>query len=65
MLAEVVDKKFCIAMLITDYCVLPYYDTPQDRQGELQLARRMFANHIYETVSDNLLGTTLIISAKP
>ena len=57
MLAEVVDKKFCIAMLITDYCVLPYYDTPQDRQGELQLARRMFANHIYETVSDNLLGT--------
>lgn len=51
---EVVGKKFCICMMISDYCVLPYYDSPND-SGKV-LINRIFANYIYHTVSDKLLG---------
>ena len=51
---EVVDKKFCICMMICDYCVVPYYDSPNNL--EKVLIKRIFANYIYHTVSDNLLG---------
>lgn len=56
LLAEVVDKRYCIAMLVTDYCVLPYYDTPEDSLLKAQILKRSFANYISETVSDQLLG---------
>jgi len=57
--AEVVDKRFCIARLITDYCAVPYYELPENYQSfpELWMLKRSFANHIYETISDELLGT--------
>ncbi len=51
---EVVDKKFCICMMIIDYCVIPYYDSPNN--PEKVLIRKIFANYIYHTASDNLLG---------
>lgn len=50
---EIVDKKFCMATMITDYCVVPYYDSPSCI--ELIFCKRFFANEIYETVSDKLL----------
>ncbi len=50
---EIVDKKFCMAAMITDYCVLPYYDSPMCL--EWVLCKRIFANELYSTVSDNLL----------
>lgn len=55
---EMVDKKFCIAMIITDYCVFPYYDISAEYyySEEANILRRYFANYIYKNVSDSLLG---------
>lgn len=55
---EVVNKKFCMAMMITNYCVFPYYDMlPEDYNSyEAILLRKKFANYICESISDELLG---------
>ena len=55
---EVVNKKFCIAMMITNYCVFPYYDIDlKDYSSESAiLVRKYIANYIYEAISDKLMG---------
>lgn len=56
--AEVVNKKYCIAMMITDYCVFPYYDSPPELYctENAAMVKRFFANYIYVSISDQLLG---------
>lgn len=56
--AEVVNKKYCIAMMITDYCIFPYYDAPSELYWTecAAMVRRSFANYIYASISDQLLG---------
>ena len=56
--AEVVNKKYCIAMMITEYCIFPYYDAPPELYWTecTAMAKRFFANYIYESISDQLLG---------
>ncbi|EOU1943053.1 DUF3800 domain-containing protein [Clostridium perfringens] len=58
LIIEVVNKKFCISMMITNYCVLPYYDLPQEElvSNEHKLVLRFLASYIYENISDELLG---------
>lgn len=58
MFIEIVNKKFCIAMMITNYCVFPYYDfSPEDYNSfQANLIRRNFANYICESISDDLMG---------
>jgi len=52
---EVVNKKYCIAKQIVDYCIIPYYDSPiNDEKGKF--VRQIFANYIYEHIDDALLG---------
>ncbi|QNU66518.1 DUF3800 domain-containing protein [Ruminiclostridium herbifermentans] len=58
MLIEVVNKKFCIAMHIVNYCIIPYYDFPEEQyySYDAGVLRRSFANYIYDKISDNLFG---------
>ncbi|MCI9433532.1 MAG: DUF3800 domain-containing protein [Oscillospiraceae bacterium] len=58
LLAEVVNKKYCIAMMITDYCIFPYYDTPPKLYctEDAAIVKRSFANYIYVSISDQLMG---------
>lgn len=55
---EVVNKKFCMAMTITNYCVFPYYDIPIEiyNSDAAILMRKNIANYIYESISNKLLG---------
>lgn len=55
---EIVNKKFCISMMITNYCVCPYYDIPLEKYEsyEVTMVRKNFANFICETINDELLG---------
>lgn len=55
---EIVNKKFCIAKMITDYCIFPYNDwsSKEYNSYEANLLRRNFANYIYDFISDKLLG---------
>ncbi len=55
---EVVNKKFCMATRITDYCICPYYDVPPEYyfSDEGQLIKKNFANYICVSISDELLG---------
>lgn len=58
LLIEIVNKRYCIAMMINDYCVFPYYDTPIEYHlsPKSVLVKRCFANYIYDFISDDLLG---------
>lgn len=55
---ELVNKKFCTAMMITDYCIFPYYDIDIERYNspEGTSVRKLLANYTYESITDNLLG---------
>jgi len=55
---EIVNKKFCMAMYITDYCVFPYYDIQYEKYTSYEgtVLRKNFANFIYDSISDELLG---------
>ena len=57
LLLEIVNKKYCIAMVITEYCVVPYYRISKDliREGII-IDKQCIANYIYEVLSDKLLG---------
>lgn len=58
LMVEIVNKKYCVAMMITDYCVFPYYDTPSEAYQSPKgvLLRCCFANYIHDFISDKLLG---------
>ena len=58
LIVEIANKKFCIAMMISNYCIFPYYDIDEDvyNSYEANFLRRCFANYVYESVSDDLLG---------
>ena len=51
-------KKYNICMIITNYCVLPYYDIPTEQMysKEIKILKMTFANFLAETLSDELLG---------
>lgn len=55
---EIVNKRFCMAMKINDYCVLPYYDISTEYYSSYEgiLIRKNFANYICKTINDELLG---------
>ena len=50
---EIVDELFCVAMIITDYCVFPYYDTYNIRGR--WYCKQIFANYICDNISNALL----------
>ncbi len=52
---EVVNKRYCIAMQIVNYCVLPYYDSDISDTDAI-VVRQVFANYIYENIDDIILG---------
>lgn len=58
MFVEIVNKKYCVAMMITDYCIFPYYDTPSEayQSAEGVFLKRCFANYVHDFISDELLG---------
>lgn len=57
LLLEVVNKKYCIAMVITEYCFVPYYDIPNDlSEGNISDIKQSVANYVYEFISNELLG---------
>lgn len=53
---EVVNKKYCIVKQIVEYCVVPYYDCTDITDEREVKVRRIFANYIYDNISDKLLG---------
>ncbi|MBQ7168328.1 MAG: DUF3800 domain-containing protein [Synergistaceae bacterium] len=60
-LSEASSKKYNICMTITEYCALPYYDTPDSQafSQEETMIKMMFANFFAERLSDNLLAETV------
>ena len=55
-LIEVVNKKYCICEQITNYCVVPYYSITDEAREEAVACRKVFANYLFETLSDEFLG---------
>lgn len=57
LLLEIVNKKYCIAIVITEYCVVPYYRISKDLiKAGIVIDKQCIANYIYEVLSDELLG---------
>ena len=54
---EIEDKRFTIAKIITDYCILPYYDLPHNilLNKRIYYLKRAFASYIADNMSDELL----------
>lgn len=57
---EVVNKRYCIATKIVDYCVCPYYDSPislsEFHTQREKIVKMTLANYIYDVIPDELLG---------
>lgn len=58
---EVVNKKFDICKWITNYCFIPYYDSPQSNTEERYIIGRCIANYVYTKVEDKLLNSFLTL----
>ena len=54
---EIEDKRFSIAKIITDYCILPYYTLSNIEvfNVKTQYIKRAFASYIADNMSDDLL----------
>ncbi|MEQ2423827.1 DUF3800 domain-containing protein [Enterocloster hominis (ex Hitch et al. 2024)] len=52
---EIVNKRYCIAMQIVNYCILPYYDLPPD-DIRATIIKPLFANYLYLHLDDETLG---------
>lgn len=54
---EIEDKRFSIAKIITDYCIVPYYTLPDIDvfNDQTQYIKRAFASYIADNMSDDLL----------
>jgi hypothetical protein len=58
---EIVNKRYDICKWITEYCIFPYYDTPDLRNPEKLMVSRMMANYVYTLVPDEVLNDFLSI----
>ena len=54
---EIEDKRFTLAKIITDYCILPYYDLSDSILSDhcIHYLKRAFASYIANNMSDELL----------